>query len=79
MDKYLFEYTVTYTKGFYDSIYLHYELPGNDIPFETATGIRLVSGENYMDASSILEWFIKDTFNLNDRDRFNIEIIDLNL
>lgn len=79
MQQYLFEYTVTYTKGYYDSNYLQYELPGNDIPFESSTGIRLVSGEDYNDAHSNLKWYIKNDIGLNDHDMFSISITDLNI
>jgi len=80
MEKYLFEYKVEYIKNYYNDKEYDSSYPDEySNPVITETGIRLVSGEDHMDAYFNLEWFIKDTFNFNDNDKFHIKIIDLNI
>lgn len=79
MEKYLFEYKVKYIKDYYNGNYDESYPDEFETHMITKSGIRLVSGENYMDAHFNLEWFIKDIFIFNGNDKFDIEIINLNI
>lgn len=81
MEKYLFDFTVSYydSDDSDESDECKIEFSEFDFPISTSIGTRLVSGENYTDAYSNLESYIKRKYNLNDKYYFNIKITDLNI